>query len=149
MAPDIRSARLDAGLSQFELARRAGVSQPKLSEYERGLTTPRPETLARILHAARPRPSVMLERHADHILELAARHRVSEVRVFGSAVHGTDTTDSDIDLLVHPAPDASLIDLAGFEFEVSELTGYPVDVVSDRALGGPYLERISGESVPL
>jgi predicted nucleotidyltransferase len=149
IAARIRSARLDAGLSQVELARRAGVSQPKLSEYERGVTAPRPETLKRLLASARPRPSVMLERHADEILELGRRHHITAVRVFGSAVHGTDTVDSDIDLLVTLDDDASVLDLAAFEHEVERLSGYPVDIVSDRAADTSVIERIIAESVPL
>ena len=45
----LRQARRGAGLSQRELARRAGVAQPVLSRIERGHTSPRFETLDRLL----------------------------------------------------------------------------------------------------
>ena len=48
----LRSARLKVGLSQSELARRAGTSQPTLARYESGVLVPRIETLSRLLKAA-------------------------------------------------------------------------------------------------
>ena len=46
------------------------------------------------------RPSEALALHRSQIREIALRHRVSSVRVFGSALRGDDTADSDLDLLV-------------------------------------------------
>jgi predicted nucleotidyltransferase len=54
------------------------------------------------------------------------------VRVFGSIARNEDVYVSDIDLLVTPRAGASLYDLTKFAMQVEELTGYPVDVVSDR-----------------
>ena len=45
----LKEARRSAGLSQRELARRAGVAQPVLSRIERGHASPRFETLDRLL----------------------------------------------------------------------------------------------------
>ena len=45
----LREARRAAGLSQRELARRAGVAQPVLSRIERDHSSPRFETLDRLL----------------------------------------------------------------------------------------------------
>jgi predicted nucleotidyltransferase len=149
MDPDLRQLRLEAGLTQAQLAELAGVSQPKLSQYERGVTIAKPETLSRILAVARKRPSVLLEENADAVLELARRHHLTNVRVFGSSVHGTDTAASDIDLLVRAESGATLFDLAAFEAEVEELTGYPVDVVTDPASHTPIWDRIVAEAVPL
>ena len=42
----------------------------------------------------------MLHEKRAHILELAQRHGVTSVRVFGSVVRGQDKAASDIDLLV-------------------------------------------------
>ena len=145
----IRAARRRAGLTQAHLANSAGVSQPKLSAYERGVIQPLPETLDRILRAARPRPSVVLEERADEVLAAAARRHISDVRVFGSSVHGTDTQQSDIDLLVTFDEDASLLDLSGFVIDAEALLGYPVDVVSDASPTNPLLARIRAEAMPL
>lgn len=45
----LREARRGAGLGQRELARRAQIPQPTLSRIERGVTSPRFETLDRLL----------------------------------------------------------------------------------------------------
>ncbi len=45
----LREAREAAGLGQRELARRAGIPQPTLSRIERGRTSPRFDTLDRLL----------------------------------------------------------------------------------------------------
>ena len=47
----LRYARRTAGLSQRELARRAGVPQPAIARVESGRTVPRADTLERLLHA--------------------------------------------------------------------------------------------------
>lgn len=145
----LRAMREVAGLTQKELAERSGVSQPKISAYERGVVVPSPATIGRIEREARPRPSEMLERFANEILETARRFRVTEVRVFGSAVHGTDDTNSDVDLLVSLADDASLLDISGFAAAAEDLLGYPVDIVSDRAAPSRVMDRIRAEAVPL
>jgi predicted nucleotidyltransferase len=78
----------------------------------------------------------------------AARRRLNDIRVFGSVARGRTRAGSDLDLLVHPEPDASIFDLAGFMADVEELVGVSVDVVSDRGTG-PTLARIRAEAVPL
>ena len=47
----LRSARRQAGLSQADLARRAGTSQATISAYESGRKVPSVETLTRLLAA--------------------------------------------------------------------------------------------------
>ena len=46
------------------------------------------------------RSSEALSLHRTRIREIALSHRVSGVRVFGSALHGDDVAGSDLDLLV-------------------------------------------------
>lgn len=67
--------------------------------------------------------------------------------MFGSAARGTDTPASDVDLLVTPAPDTSLLDITAFALDVEDLLGTGVDVVSDSGLdpGSP----IAREARPL
>ncbi len=84
----------------------------------------------------------------EPILRAAERRRLSNVRIFGSAARAQAGADADVDLLVHPAPEASIFDLAGFMAEVEELLGVGVDVVSDRGTG-PTLDRIRAEAVAL
>ncbi|MBX0301128.1 helix-turn-helix domain-containing protein [Cryobacterium sp. 1639] len=144
----IRAARARSGLSQSELALRAGVPQPNLSAYEAGRVQPRPETLARILDATAERPSVVLHRERDRVIELARRRAAGDVRVFGSIARGTDGIGSDVDLLVTFGPDASILDAAGLVLDLEDLLGVHVDVMSDRAEGA-IRDRAVAEAVPL
>lgn len=82
------------------------------------------------------------------IVSAAERRKLSDVRVFGSIARADAGSSSDLDLLVHPAPDASLFDLAGFMADIEEMLGVDVDVVSDRGTG-PVMDRIRAEAVPL
>jgi transcriptional regulator with XRE-family HTH domain len=45
----VRTARLRRGLTQHELAKRAGIPQPMISSIERGLQDPRYSTFQRLL----------------------------------------------------------------------------------------------------
>ena len=131
---DLRQARLAAGLTQSQLANLAATSQARVSSYESGTVTPGADTRRRLLDAVRPRPSTLLHRHRAKVRHLAETHGLSDVRVFGSVARGDDGPGSDVDLLVTPGPDTSLLDMAAFAVEVEDLLGRHVDVLSDRGL---------------
>jgi len=144
----LRRRRQEAGLSQRELAARSGVPQPNIAAYERGRRVPAAATAERLDAVLRVPTLERLRQVRTPILAAAAARGLSEVRVFGSVARGTAGAVSDVDLLVHPAPEASVFDLAGFMAEVEELLGVGVDVVSDRGTG-PTMERILAEAVAL
>lgn len=144
----LRRRRRDAGLSQRQLALMSGVPQPNIAAYESGRRTPAAETQDRLDRALRVPTLERLHAERETIIRAAQRRRLSDVRVFGSVARGQATTGSDVDLLVHPGPDASLFDLAGFMAEVQEALGIEVDVVSDRG-SGPVMDRIRAEAVTL
>ena len=146
----IRGARLTAGLSQAELARRVGSSQAAVARRESGGEEPTVPGLRRLLYACGARlllDSAPLPEnpHRDRllacraqILEAVARHDGSNVRLFGSYARGEETEESDLDLLVDlPAElprGAELLRVLGLGEELRELTGLPVNVVSERLL---------------
>jgi transcriptional regulator with XRE-family HTH domain len=61
----IREARQHAGLSQRDLAARLGTKQSVVSRWERGIDTPRIETLGRILQACGFEADLTFRRHDD------------------------------------------------------------------------------------
>lgn len=144
----VRRAREDAGLTQAELAQRAGLRQPSVAQIERGTRKASGAMLGRILSAADYRPSLPLEAHAADLRKLAAAHGLSNLRVFGSTARGEDGFDSDIDLLVTPATGVDLFDVAAFVVEAERLTGFPVDVVTDTG-DESRVAAIEREAVPL
>ncbi|MDQ3264465.1 MAG: type II toxin-antitoxin system HicB family antitoxin [Myxococcota bacterium] len=58
----LKRARADAGISQTELARRAGVSQPAIAQLENPDSNPTIETLQKVAKALGARLEVTLER---------------------------------------------------------------------------------------
>ncbi|WP_167043145.1 XRE family transcriptional regulator [Salinibacterium sp. ZJ454] len=144
----LRRRRLEAGLTQRQLAAQSGVPQPNIADYENGRRNPAAETLERLDGVLRTPTLERLRAARAPILRAAELRRLSDVRVFGSVARGSAGSASDVDLLVHPAPDASVFDLAGFMAEVEELLGVGVDVVSDRG-SGLRMERIKAEAVAL
>lgn len=95
------------------------------------------------------RPSVLLNLHQRQVREIALRHRVANVKVFGSVLHGDDTDGSDLDLLVEPTAQTTMFDIGGIQFEVSELLGIKVDVLTPRALPASFRDRVLAEAQPL
>jgi predicted nucleotidyltransferase len=77
-------------------------------------------------------PGDTLDKHREDVKRLADKCGLTNVRVFGSIARNEDVHVSDIDLLVTPREGASLYNLTEFALLVEDLTGYPVDVVSDR-----------------
>nr|WP_319564474.1 nucleotidyltransferase family protein [uncultured Rhodoferax sp.] len=93
------------------------------------------------------RPSTALQNHREAIRAIALRHRVSNVRVFGSVVHGDDTNGSDLDLLVEPTSETTMMDIGAIRYELKELLGIPVDVLTPRAIPDHFRALVLQEAV--
>ena len=92
----IKLARHDSGLSQRELARRAGTSQATISAYESGSKSPSLDTLAGIVRAAGQDLRIQVVPYDDHDDVMAAyeaslpakvreRHRARELKGLNKA----------------------------------------------------------------
>jgi predicted nucleotidyltransferase len=92
-------------------------------------------------------PSEALSLHRTQIREIALRHRVSGVRVFGSALHGDDIADSDLDLLVEPTAQTTLMDIGAIRFELKQLLGMNVDVLTPNGLPASFREQVLRKAV--
>src|SRR3954469_185610 len=103
----IRDARRQARLSQTDLARRAGVAQSVISAYESDRREPGMAMLSKLIEATghqltlnvEPLPDRRLglpdsplgrrvRRHRRAVLDLAARRKIHNIRVFGSVARG-------------------------------------------------------------
>jgi predicted nucleotidyltransferase len=93
------------------------------------------------------RPSLALQEHRDAIREIALSHRVLNVRVFGSVVHGDDTEESDLDLLVDPTSETTLMDIGAIRYELKKLLGISVDVLTPKALPENFRDSVLSEAV--
>lgn len=92
------------------------------------------------------RPSQALSQHRDAVCLAAARYRVTNPRVFGSAVRGEDHEGSDLDLLVDPLPGTTLLDLGGLQDELQELLGVSVDVLTLKDLPAKFRDVVALEA---
>lgn len=95
------------------------------------------------------RPSQALRQHREAICLAAARYRVANPRVFGSAMRGDDGDGSDLDLLVDPLPGTTLFDLGGLQDELQELLGVSVDVLTLKDLPAKFRDTVAQEARPI
>ena len=93
------------------------------------------------------KPSEALSLHRADIRRVVASHRASNARVFGSVLRGQDTQDSDLDILVDPTPETTLMDVAAIQVELQRLLGLSVDVLTGKALPEAFRNRVLSEAV--
>lgn len=82
-------------------------------------------------------------------MQLARKHRVRQIAVFGSLVHGNLRPDSDIDFLVDFEPDYSLRDHIRLTQGLAQQLGRRVEVVDRLALRPELRDGIIQEAQPL
>ena len=90
-----------------------------------------------------------LRKHRRSILELAERYGATNLRVFGSTARGEAGEGSDIDLLISLDPGRTLFDVGGLAYDLADLLGCDVDVVTDNSLQGRFREYVLRDAVPL
>jgi predicted nucleotidyltransferase len=94
------------------------------------------------------KPSIALATHLAAIRRIVEAHRARNARVFGSVLHGTDRDGSDLDVLVDPTPNTTLMDIGAIRHELLQLLGVPVDVVTPNALPARIRDQVMAEAVP-
>jgi uncharacterized protein len=163
----LRRARAGAGLSQAELAARAGVTQSVISAYESGHRQPALPTLAALIEAAGYELAIGVQRQPRRLSRLsgpvgqrvrrrrkdlvaaAAAYGVTNLRVFGSVARGTDRPDSDLDLLADLPPGMGLLGLGRVQAELEAIVGGQVDLVPAGDLKPGIRARASRDLVAL
>ena len=95
------------------------------------------------------KPSIALAIHRETIRRVVADHRACNARVFGSVVHGDDHDQSDLDLLIDPTSNTTLMDVAAIQVKLEKLLGVPVDVLTPKALPDHFRGLVLAEAVPV
>jgi predicted nucleotidyltransferase len=95
------------------------------------------------------KPSEALINHRTELRQLVSRYGLSHPRVFGSVVSGTDTEESDLDLLVEPAESTSLFTIAGFQIDAEKLLGVTVSVLTPNGLPPKFRDQVLERAQPL
>lgn len=149
----LRDARSRAGITQTELAARAGCTQSVVSAYESGQRQPSLPVLLRLVAAtghdlhgqliastSTPRAPLSgplgrrVSRNRRKITTITGAYGISQVRVFGSVARGTEAPDSDIDLLVALPAAAGLFTLGRVRRDLEDLLQAKIDLVPDDSL---------------
>lgn len=143
----LRNARRRGGITQAELARRAGVQQSVISDYERGKREPSLPTLKRLVEATgsaldvRVRRPSRTTRHLvgplgrrivarrNALRRAAKAHGVARLVVFGSVARGEESANSDVDLLVDTPAGMGLMGLARLQRDLEDILDADVDLI--------------------
>ncbi len=154
----LREARMRAGLTQVQLATRAGVTQSVISTYENRRREPSLAALQRLVRAAGfetvfdlrpvPDPPSLHERVAalrEELVEVVESFGAANPRLFGSVARGDDGPRSDVDLMVDLEPGTGLFSLLRIQDAAEQLLGVRVDVTDAAGMG----EDARRDAVPL
>ncbi|SFM04319.1 nucleotidyltransferase family protein [Rugamonas rubra] len=95
------------------------------------------------------KPSIALQLHREAIRRIVASHRAGNARVFGSVVHGNDTENSDLDILIDPTSETTLFDIGAIRHELLQLLGVPVDVLTPKSLPEKFRFAVLAEALPV
>jgi len=95
------------------------------------------------------KPSHALAVHRVAIRRIVASHRARNARVFGSVLRGEDRDGSNLDLLIDPTSETTLMDIGAIRHELIELLGMPVDVVTPKGLPERYRSQVLAQAQPL
>lgn len=89
---------------------------------------------------------IAVHEKAAAIYELAARHHASNPRLFGSALTGAESGNSDVDLLVDALPGATLLDLGALQVELEILLGVSVDLLTPGDLPKRFRDQVLSDA---
>jgi uncharacterized protein len=95
------------------------------------------------------KPSEALHANQAAIRRVIASHRASNARVFGSAMRGDDSEQSDLDILIDPTPETTLFDIGAIRRELRALLGVPVDVLTPKALPEKFRAAVLAAAQPV
>jgi uncharacterized protein with HEPN domain/predicted nucleotidyltransferase len=88
----------------------------------------------------------LLEKHRERILEILGKYGLGNPRLFGSVLHATHDPESDIDLLVDPSSETTLLTLIAAEQEIQTELGLSVDLKTPEELSKRFREKVIAES---
>ena len=95
------------------------------------------------------KPSDALHIHRAAIRRVVESHHARNARAFGSVLHGEDTDNSDLDILIDPTPETTLFDIGAIRHELGKLLGVPVDVLTPNALPDRFRASVIAEARPV
>ena len=95
------------------------------------------------------KPSHALQLHRTEIRRVVESHRARNARVFGSVLRGRDTDSSDLDILIDPTSETTLMDVAAIQVELQRILGVSVDILTPKALPEKFRSVVLAQAVPI
>jgi uncharacterized protein len=95
------------------------------------------------------KPSEALKNHRTDIISVVESHHACNPRVFGSVIHGLDTDQSDLDILVDPTSETTLFDIGAIQHKLNKLLQIRVDVLTPNALPDKFRAAVLLEARPV
>jgi predicted nucleotidyltransferase len=89
----------------------------------------------------------------QQLYEIAAKHKIRKVYVFGSVARGESNDISDVDFLIEMESNASAFGVGAFQYEVQQLLGTHIDVIPTFTLPNvedkAFAQSVQSEAVAL
>ncbi len=83
------------------------------------------------------------------VVDYLSQNGAKKISVFGSRSKGTETPDSDLDLLVVFSNHPSLLKLIKIERELSVKTGLKIDLLTEKAISPFLIDKIKNEAMTI
>jgi len=90
-----------------------------------------------------------LEQYKKLILPVLERYFIKRAAFFGSFAKGTNTADSDVDLLIEPTKGFTLLEYFELEREISKLTKRKVDLVEYSAIKSSIRDEVLSSAITI
>ena len=74
----------------------------------------------------------------EQVISFLKECGAKKISIFGSYIRGEATPESDLDIIVEFNQSISLLDLVGFELDLSELLGIKVELLTEKSIS-PYI----------
>ena len=90
-----------------------------------------------------------LNKLVPKIVKILKSHGIKKAGVFGSYARGENKKKSDIDILIQPTVDMSLLDFVEVKQELEDNLGHKVDLISYNGIHPLIKDRILSEEVKI
>ncbi len=75
-----------------------------------------------------------IKKKKQQLYQIASKHGISRIYVFGSVARGESKDVSDVDFLIEMDENVSAFGVGAFQYEVQQLLGIQIDVIPTFAL---------------